>query len=387
MARYELIATAAFGIESVVADELRALGYKDLKIEDGRVSFSGDDYDIVRCNLWLRSADRVLLKMAEFQALDFEDLFQGTLAVRWEDLIPEKGKMHVTGKSVRSKLYSVPDCQSIVKKAVVEAMKRKYRRTLFEESGPVYKIEVGLLRDTVTLTVDTSGAGLHKRGYRLEKGEAPLRETLAAAVISLSRWRPDRLLADPMCGSGTIPIEAALIGRNRAPGLDREFAAESWPHIPVKVWGKLRAEAREQINRLDFKILASDRDFRVFAKARENAERAGVAENIIYQKKPLEEFSSKKKYGCIVCNPPYGERLGEEKEVEELYKTMGRVFSTLDTWSVFVLSGHPDFQKLYGQRSSKNRKLYNGRLQCYLYQYWGPLPPRRKVGGDESAEE
>lgn len=377
MSRYNLIATSAFGIESVLAWELKDLGFQDLKTENGRIEFSGDARDIVRCNVWLRCADRVLLKMAEFKALDFEELYQGTLKVPWENYIPENGKMHVTGKSVKSKLFSVSDCQAIVKKAVVEAMKRKYPKSWFKEDGPVYKIEVALLNDRVTLTIDTSGDGLHKRGYGEERGEAPIRETLAAALVLLSRWTPDRPFADPLCGSGTIAIEAALIGRNTAPGLSRSFASDSWPLIPAKVSKAVRTEAWNAVKDVQLFISASDIDKRVFDIARENAVRAGVGDHIIFQKKPVEEFSSNRKYGCLICNPPYGERLGEKSQAEKLYEVMGKAFAGLDTWSYFILTSHEDFQKHFGRQADKNRKLYNGKIKCYLYQYLGPLPGKK----------
>lgn len=377
MSRYNLIATSAFGLESVLSWELKDMGFQDLKTENGRIEFTGDARDIVRCNLWLRCADRVLLKMAEFKAVDFEELYQGTLKVTWEDYIPENGEMHVTGKSVKSKLFSVPDCQSIVKKAVVEAMKRKYPKSWFKEDGPVFRIEAALLNDSVTLSIDTSGEGLHKRGYGEERGEAPIRETLAAALVLLSRWTPDRPFADPLCGSGTIPIEAALIGRNIAPGLSRSFACDSWPFIPSKIVKGVRTEAWNSVKDNQLFIFSSDMDKRVFDTARENAFKAGVGENIIFQKKPVEEFSSNRKYGCIVCNPPYGERLGGKAQAEKLYQVMGNVFSGLDTWSYFILTSHEGFQKHFGRQADKNRKLYNGKLKCYLYQYMGPLPGKK----------
>ncbi len=374
MPSYTLIATSAFGLESVVASELRELGYSDLKTEDGRVIFTGDEVDIARCNLWLRCADRVLIRLAEFKATDFEQLFQGSLAVKWERLIPENGVMHVTGKSVRSKLYSVPDCQSIVKKAVIEGMKRKYDRSLFSETGPVYKIEIGLLKDNATLTVDTSGDGLHKRGYGEIRGEAPLRETLAAALVKLSRWDRKRLLADPLCGSGTIAIEAALIGRNIAPGLKRTFVSETWPTLPRKIWQAMRDDAAQKIIDQPLEIFASDMDITVFRQAVANAENAGVDKYITFQKKPVEEFSSKRKFGCVITNPPYGERLGTKESTENLYRSMGKIFLKLDTWSFFILTSHPEFQKYFGKTATRNRKLYNGRIKCYFYQYFGPLP-------------
>jgi putative N6-adenine-specific DNA methylase len=374
MATYNLIATATFGVESIVAEELKSLGYQDARTENGRVSFTGDALDIARANIGLRCADRVLIKMASFKATDFEELFQGTLAVRWEDFIPPDGKMHVVGKSHKSLLSSVPDCQSIVKKAVVEAMKRRYRRSRFEESGPLYRIEVALLSDIATLTLDTSGPGLHKRGYRLDKGEAPLRETLAAALVALSRWKPGREFADPFCGSGTIAIEAALMGRNVAPGLMRSFVCEEWPHLPKRVWLEARQEARSAIREVPFRILASDADASVLKSAAQNATRAGLAECISFQRRTIEEFSSSRKYGCIVCNPPYGERTGRAAEVEKIYRTMGEVFGRLDAWSLFALSPHPSFEKLFRRKAQKKRKLYNGTILCYLYQYLGPLP-------------
>lgn len=374
---YTLIATATFGLEKVVADELKELGYDDLKIENGKVTFVGDERDIVTCNMWLRTADRVLIKMAEFKAESFEELFQGTLEVEWGKYISEDGFMHVTGKSVKSKLFSVPDCQSIVKKAVIEAMKREYSMTWFAEDGPEYKIEVGILKDIVTLTLDTSGAGLHKRGYREKAGEAPLKETLAAALVLLSKWDNSRILADPMCGSGTILIEAALIGKNIAPGLNRSFAAEQWDIIPLNMWEEVRKHARNCINKDEFRLLGSDINGRILQTARNNAEKAGVDEYISFQKMPMEEFRSKKKYGVIITNPPYGERLSNSKEVEKLYKNMGEVYSNLTDWSYFALTSYEDFEKFFGRKSDKNRKLYNGRLKCYYYQYLGMEPPKK----------
>ena len=374
---YDLIATSTFGLESVVADELKLLGYTDLIVENGKVSFRGDARAIAHCNVCLRTADRLLIRMAEFVATDFGQLFDRTVEVAWEELIPENGRMHVVGKSVRSTLFSVPDCQSIVKKAVVEAMKRKHHRGWFDESGPVYKIEVALLKDHVTLTIDTTGAGLHKRGYRKEAGEAPIKETLAAALVLLSRWAPSRILADPFCGSGTIPVEAALIGKNIAPGINREFAAETWPQVPRSIWTEVRDEARRRVSAAPIRILASDADGAILGTARKNARNAGVADCITFRQLAMEQFSSDEKFGCIVCNPPYGERTGEEKQVEELYQSLGQLHTRVDSWSMFILSAHPFFEKLFGRRADKKRKLYNGRIQCYLYQYFGPLPPRK----------
>lgn len=374
---YTLIATSTFGLESVVANELKELGYDDLKVENGKVTFEGDERDIVTCNMWLRTADRILIKMGEFKAETFEDLFQGTLAVDWGSIMPVNAFMHVSGKSVKSTLFSVPDCQSIVKKAVVEAMKRKYKTEWFSEDGPEYKIEIGILKDIATLTLDTSGVGLHKRGYRENAGGAPIKETLAAALVLLSKWESSRILADPMCGSGTIAIEAALIGKNIAPGLNRSFISEQWDIIPKSIWDESKKYATNAINNKEFKILASDMDGRVIRTAMENAKKAGVENYINFQKMPMQNFRSKKRYGFIITNPPYGERLGEIKEVEKLYKDMGEVFENLRDWSYFVITAHSEFQKHFGKDADKNRKLYNGRIKCYYYQYFGPKPEKK----------
>ncbi|MBA5851154.1 class I SAM-dependent RNA methyltransferase [Clostridium sp. cel8] len=370
---YTLIATSTFGMESVVAKELKELGYEDLKVENGKVTFQGDEMDIVTCNLWLRTAERVLIRMAEFKAESFEELFQGTLSVDWGSLMPEDAFMHVTGKSIKSKLHSVPDCQSIVKKAVVEAMKREYNVDKFEETGAEYRIEVGILKDIVTLTVDTSGEGLHKRGYRKNSGEAPIKETLAAALVLLSKWNPSITLVDPTCGSGTIAIEAALIGKNIAPGLNRNFVSEKWDIIPERLWSDLRRYARNSINDRSFKILASDINGRVLRTAMNNAQKAGVYDYIDFKRMPVQQFTSKKDSGFIICNPPYGERLGELEEVEKLYEEMGTVFSKLKNWSYFIITADDKFEKCFGKKSNKNRKLYNGRIKCYYYQYFSQV--------------
>jgi len=346
-------------------------------VENGKVTFEGDEMDIAICNTWLRTADRVLIKMAEFKAVTFEELFQGTLKVNWGELIPVDGKMHVTGKSIKSTLHSVPDCQSIVKKAVVESMKKTYNQERFSEEGPVYKIEVAILKDVVTLTIDTSGPGLHKRGYREEAGLAPMKETLAAALVLISKWEPSRQLVDLFCGSGTIPIEAALIGKNIAPGLRRKFVCETWPTMDKEIWEQVREGAKLAIINKEFQILASDIDGRVFRTARENAAKAGVGECIFFQKMPMEEFSTKKKYGFIISNPPYGERIGEAKDVERLYKKLGEFYNTFDTWSFFVITSNGEFQNCFGKKADKNRKLYNGRILCYYYQYIRDIPKEK----------
>ena len=376
MEQWDIIATATFGLEAVVARELRDLGYEDLEVENSRVIFKGTSTDICRTNLWLRSADRVLIRMGEFKALSFDELFEKTKALPWEDLLPEDAEFPVQGKSVKSQLFSVSDCQAIVKKAIVEKLKQKYNRSWFDETGPRYVLEVGILKDVVTLTVDTSGVGLHKRGYRQLASQAPLKETLASALVGLSYWNTERQLIDPFCGSGTIPIEAAMMGLNMAPGLNREFDAEKWPQIPARLWQEARSQARDEIKKGDFRILGYDIDGHVLSIARHNARLAGVEEYIDFHKLPFSEFSTKTKYGCVISNPPYGERLGERKEVQGLYRQMGDKFKDMDTWSIYILTADEEFERCYGRKADKKRKLYNGRIKVDYYQYYGPRPPR-----------
>ena len=373
----DFIATTTFGLEAVVKRELQNLGYKDLTVQDGRVNFSGDLKDISRANLWLRSADRVLVKVGEFKALTFDELFEKTKALPWSDWIPPDGEFPVTGKSVKSKLFSISDCQAIVKKAVVEKLKQAYAKDWFEETGPEFTIQVALLNNVVTLTIDTSGAGLHKRGYRREAGEAPLKETLAAAMIQLSYWRKDRVLLDPFCGSGTIPIEAALIGRNIAPGLNRSFVSEFWPAVSKKHWKEARVEAFNAIDqKTEIKILASDIDKNVITTAKENAAEAGVEDCIEFAVKPLKEVHLQGGYGIVITNPPYGERLGNKKEIVGLYKEMGEAFCTDPTWSIYILTADERFESFYGTKAHRKRKLYNGNIKVDYYQYYGKRPPR-----------
>lgn len=381
MIKIQLIATSTFGLEAVVAREVRDLGYDDTAVENGKVTFAADLTAICRANLWLRSADRVLVKLGEFRSETFEELFQGTKALPWPDWIPADASFPVEGKSVNSRLYSVPDCQAIVKKAIVEKMKERYKKSWFEESGPRYRVEVALLKDMATLTIDTSGAGLHKRGYRKLGSDAPLKETLASAMVALSRWRPDRALIDPFCGSGTIPIEAALMGLNIAPGLNREFDSEKWPVIPGSFWRASREEARDMIARdIKLHVHGFDMDDRVLSLARYHARQAGLEGVVTFQAKPVSELRSRHKYGYIICNPPYGVRLGDRPEVDRLYREMGPVFNELDTWSYYILTAHPGFERLFGRSADKKRKLYNGRIQCNYYQYYGPRPPRKGEG-------
>ncbi len=378
MAKLELIATSTFGIEAVVAREIKELGYEDVTVENGRVIFTGNEEAICKSNLWLRCADRVYLKVGEFVATTFEELFQQVKALPWENYLGVDANFPVNAKSVKSKLFSLSDIQAISKKAIVEKMKATYAQDWFEESGSKYPIMVSILKDKVTVSIDTSGAGLHKRGYREVGSEAPLKETLAAAMIKVSRWRPDRVLIDPFCGSGTIAIEAALIGRNIAPGINRSFISEEWDMIPKDLWKKVKKEAYEVMEYdREIEIYGYDIDGRVVKIAMNNAEEAGVEDCMHFQRRPVSELSSKKKYGYIICNPPYGERLGEKKEVERLYREMGKVFTKLDTWSYYVITSHEEFQQCFGKKADKNRKLYNGRIKCYYYQYFGPRPPRR----------
>lgn len=381
MGQFQIIATSAFGLESVLAHEVRNLGYNDIKVENGMVTFTGDEMAIARCNLWLRTADRVLIKVGEFDAVTFDELFEKTKALPWADYIPEDGNFPVAkAKSVKSKLFSLSDSQAIVKKAVVESLKKKYSTDWFQENGPLYSIQVAILKDHVTLTIDTSGTALHKRGYRKLNNEAPLKETLAAGLVLLSKWKSERHLIDPMCGSGTILVEAAMIGLNMAPGSKRNFVSEQWNIVPDEVWKMAREEAMDLLKYdADFRLLGSDIDGEVLRSARYNIHTFGLDDYISVQKLPVADFRSSREYGYIICNPPYGERLGEKKEVEKLYREMGKVFMDLNTWSYFILTSYPDFQKLFGRRADKNRKLYNGRILCYYYQYFGPRLPREHI--------
>ncbi|MDD3269113.1 MAG: class I SAM-dependent RNA methyltransferase, partial [Syntrophomonadaceae bacterium] len=365
MQKIELIATAAFGLESIVAHELKRLGYENLRVENGRVCFTAGLEAIPRCNLWLRSADRLLLKVGEFEATSFEELFEKTKALPWTDWLLEKAEFPVEGKSIQSKLFSVSDCQAICKKAIVEKMKEKYPQRWFEETGPRYRVEVALLKDIATLTIDTSGAGLHKRGYRKLTAEAPLKETLAAALVDISRWKPDRAFIDPFCGSGTIAIEAALIGRNIAPGLRRNFAAEKWRQIPSTFWEKARQEASDAIiHNQALGIQGFDKDPAVLELARYHAKQAGLGNLLSFQRQDIKDLRSKYSYGYLISNPPYGERLEEMSEVERIYKSMGEVCRNLPSWSFYIITSHPNFEKHFNRKADKKRKLYNGRLQC-----------------------
>lgn len=372
----DLIATATFGLEAVVARELESLGFAERKVEDGRVMFCGDEGAVCRANLRLRCADRVLIRVGEFPARDFGELFDRTRDLPWEEWIPQDGEFPVRGRSTRSQLHSVPHCQSIVKKAIVERLRAKHGAQWFAETGARYSVEVALRKDVATLTLDTTGPGLHKRGYRKLVGAAPLKETLAAGLVLLSYWNRDRILLDPFCGSGTIPIEAALIGRNRAPGLHRTFAAEGWPRFPRSLWEQARNECRDlELPPGEGAIRGFDCDPGALALARQHAAAAGVAGEIRFEQAEFRSLEIAGEYGCVIANPPYGERIGEKAETERLYRDMGRKLGRLDTWSVYVLTSHPVFETLYGRRAGRRRKLYNGRIECAYYQYPGPRPP------------
>lgn len=382
MAQYTIIATAAMGLEALVAKEVRALGY-ECTVDNGKVIFKGDETAIARANMWLRTADRVKIQVAQFKALTFDELFENTKAIPWENFIPENGEFPVAGKSHKSKLFSVSDCQAIVKKAIVERLKRAYNRIArFEENGPLFKLEIAMLKDVATITLDTSGIGLHKRGYRVDQGEAPLKETLAAALVMLTNWQPDRPLVDPFCGSGTIAIEAAMIGQNIAPGFNREFVSETWPWMPESVWEKVRDEADEKANYdQPLNITGSDIDHRMVEIAKKNALEAGFGDLITFKQMQVSDFTVNEKYeqyGVIIGNPPYGERLSDQAAVEKMYTEMGKVFGQYETWSVYMLTSHEGFERFYGKPATKKRKLFNGFIKTDFYQYWGKRPPRKE---------
>ena len=377
MEQVELIATAAFGLEAIVEREVQKLGYTETRVEDGRVRFKGDLTAICKANLWLRTADRVQLVMGEFHCPDFEQLFERTKEMPWEEWLTVDAKFPVYAKSVKSMLTATPSVQRAVKKAIVERLKTKHNRIWFDEEGPEYAIEISLLNDRALLTIDTSGEGLHKRGYRQMTTEAPLKETLAAALIQLSYWNRDRILVDPFCGSGTIPIEAALIARNMPPGGDRSFVAETWPQVSIKLWTEARKEARDlRLKPLEMSIIATDMDPQVIRLARKHASDAGVGTDIHFERKLFAEFKEYREYGCMICNPPYGERMGERDTVDQLNEDFGEIMRMHPTWSFYCLTSHPMFERQAGKTADRRRKLYNGRIECTYYQYQGPRPPR-----------
>ncbi len=387
MEKYNLIATATFGLEAIVANELREMGFENLVVENSRVLFRGTKKDIVRTNMHLRTADRVFIQMASFKATSFEELFNQMNALPWEQFLPVDAEFPVIAKSVRSKLFSLSDIQKISKKAIVKRLSSAYHVDWFKEDGALFRIVVSILKDNVTVSIDTSGDGLHKRGYREKGYKAPLKETLAAALVLISKWKPHIALIDPMCGTGTIPIEAALIGRNIAPGLNRKFAFQEWPLIPKELYLEVKKEAYAMADfEKELRIEAYDKDYYALKIARENAELAGVIDDIHFQERDIRELHSKKKYGYIISNPPYGERLNELEEVIELTRIMKERFELLDTWSKYIFTAFEDFEK-YFKKATKNRKLYNGRIKCYYYQYYGPKPPRKRVLNEKKESE
>lgn len=389
----DLIVTAAAGTEAVVKRELAALGYTARTVTPGRLLFRGDEAAICRTNLWLRAGERVLIQLGTFPATDFGVLFDATAALSSERWLPRDAEFPVSGRSHHSQLSSVPACQKIVKRAIVERLRTAHHVEQLPETGPRGAIEISIRDDVASLTLDTTGVGLHKRGYRRLVGEAQLRETLAAVLVQLSYWRPGRVLVDPFCGTGTIPIEAALIGRNIAPGLRRDFAAEAWPAFDPRIWQQAREEARDAIRPpLTERLLGYDINDEALSLARYHAEQAGVADDIHWQQRSFNELRAKAEYGCIITNPPYGERLGDDAEIEQLYRTFPLVLRRLPTWSHYILSSRPDLEQLVGQSADRRRKLYNGPLECTYYQFHGPRPPRegelpKKVDAVADADE
>lgn len=381
MNRFELIAPCHFGLESILKREITDLGYDVSKVEDGRVTFIGDAEALCRANICLRSAERILIKAGSFRAETYEELFQGTKAIPWEELFPIDAKFWVTkAASVKSKLFSPSDIQSVMKKAMVERLKEVYRVSWFEESGAAFPIRVFLLKDEVTIGLDTTGDSLHKRGYRKLTAKAPIAENLAAALLLLTPWREDRILVDPFCGSGTFPIEAAMMAAHMAPGMNRRFTAQNWQHlIPEKEWTDAFEEAREQV-RLDTNtdIQGYDIDDSMVAIARENARLAGVEKMIHFQRRGIDQLSHNKKYGFLITNPPYGERIEDKKNLPALYRSIGERFRALDSWSLYLITAYEQAQEALGMQAAKNRKIYNGMMKTYFYQFPGPKPPKRK---------
>lgn len=378
---FDLLATAASGLEALVGKELRDLGI-DCQVENGRARFKGTMETIAKANLWLRTADRVKIVVGEFDAYSFDELFEKVKALPWEDFLPLDANFPVAGRSIKSKLYSVPDCQAITKKAIVNRLREFYHRPAtvpLAETGALFQLEVALLKDHVVVTLDTTGPSLFKRGYRLEKGGAPLKENMAAALVMLTNWRKDRPFVDPVCGSGTICIEAALIGHNIAPGFNREFACEAWDWFSEEVFETVRADAEEQAD-YDYPldITGTDINGKMIEIAQANAEEIGLGDSIIFKQQAVKDFKTEKEYGVIVANPPYGERLGEEESVRKLYGEMGQVFRPLKTWSKYILTSDLTFEEYYGEKATKKRKLYNGALRTDLFQYWGQRPPKNK---------
>lgn len=380
MQTFELTAPCHFGLEAVLKREIYDLGYEITRVEDGRVSFTGDAEAICRANLFLRTAERVLIQVGRFKAATFDELFEGVRALPWEDYLPENARFWVKkASSIKSRLFSPSDIQSIVKKAVVERLKAHYFTEWFAEDGADYPIRVFLMKDEAVVTIDTSGASLHKRGYRTMAGTAPLSETLASALIMLTPWHADRILVDPFCGSGTFPIEAAMMAAGIAPGMRRKFLSQGWDNlISEKVWSDCREEAQELVKQKPETVIQGyDIDERVIALARENARRAGVEELIHFQQRAVSQMNHSKKYGFLITNPPYGERLEDRESLPALYRQLGEAYGRLDDWSMYVITGYEDAERYIGRKADKNRKLYNGMIRTYYYQFLGAKPPKR----------
>jgi putative N6-adenine-specific DNA methylase len=380
MKKMELIAPCHFGLEAVLKKEIIDLGYDITESVDGRITFAGDADAVCRANICLRTAERILIKVGSFHAESFEELFQGVKNLPWEEYIPERGKFWVKkASSVKSKLFSPSDIQSIVKKAIVERMKQSYHTDWFKEDAESFPIRVFIMKDEVTVALDTTGDSLHKRGYRKLESKAPIAENLAAALIMLTPWHADRILVDPFCGSGTIPIEAAMMAANIAPGMNRHFTAESWTHIITpQNWQDVRDEARDDIDlSVETDIQGYDLDPEMVDIARINAKKAGVENMIHFQARDIADLSHRKKYGFIITNPPYGERIGEQNELPALYKTIGARYKELDAWSMYLITGFEQAEKFIGKKADKNRKIYNGMIKTYFYQFMGPKPPKR----------
>ena len=379
MRKFELIAPCHFGMESVLKREITDLGYDITEDADGRVTFFGDEEALCRANIFLRTAERILIKVGSFHAESFEELFQGTRALPWEEYIPEDGKFWVAkAASVKSKLFSPSDIQAIMKKAMVERLKQKYGREWFQEDGENYPVRVFLMKDEVTVGLDSTGESLHKRGYRKLTAKAPIAENLAAALILLTPWNKDRILVDPFCGSGTFPIEAAMMAAGMAPGMNRSFTAENWPHIVAKRnWYDTLDEANELIDLfVETDIQGYDIDDHMVSIARENAKLAGVDKLIHFQRRGVEELSHSKKYGFLITNPPYGERLQDKQEMPALYRVIGERFKALDSWSMYLITAYENAERDIGRKADKNRKIYNGMMKTYYYQFLGPRPPK-----------
>lgn len=380
METFELIAPCHFGLEAILKREIQDLGYEVSLVEDGKVTFIGDAEAICQANIFLRTAERVLLKVGKFRAVTFEELFEKVKALPWERYIPADGKFWVTkATSVKSQLFSPSDIQSIVKKAIVERLKSQYRLSWFPEEGAEYPIRITFLKDEATLGIDTSGISLHKRGYRKLASKAPITETLAAALIGLTPWKQDRILVDPFCGCGTFPIEAAMMAAHMAPGMNRSFTAESWTNlIPRKHWYEAVTEANDLLDdTVQVDIQGYDIDPAMVKAARENAREAGVDHMIHFQARPVSELNHPKKYGFVITNPPYGERLEEKENLPGLYREIGEAMKRLDCWSVYLITGYEEAERYIGRKADKNRKIYNGMLKTYFYQFQGPKPPRR----------